>query len=168
MFARVGRESVLSRVEEEEELVECITQLAENGNGITTDELKDIVAEFVEKNQITNPFVNGRPGRSWFKLFKKRNPSIVPRKTEHLTRSRARAEDPVVFGSFFELLHKVLEKAGVRDAAQQIFNADESDFITDPKAGVVLARKGAKNVPQSIGGSGREQITVSCCCSASA
>ncbi|KAK3764026.1 hypothetical protein RRG08_004390 [Elysia crispata] len=50
---------------------------------------------------------------------------------------------------------------------EQIYNCDESGFVTDPKCQVVLATKGAKRVNQHIGGSGREQITVNCAGSAS-
>lgn len=99
--------------------------------------------------------------------FRKRHPDIVSRKTEHLSTCREKAEEPEVVERWFQLLDHVLTAEGVKDMPAQIFNSDESGFVTDPKSGVVLARKGAKRVNQRIGGSGREQITVNCCGSAS-
>ena len=49
----------------------------------------------------------------------------------------------------------------------QIYNTDETGFVTDPKSDVVLARRGSRRVNQTIGGSGKEQITVNCAGSAS-
>ena len=55
----------------------------------------------------------------------------------------------------------------MKDMPAQIFNTDETGFVTDPKNDIVLARCGARRVNQSIGGSGREQITVNCAGAAS-
>lgn len=134
--------------------------MAEWGWGFSSGELKDIVQDFVSEAKLETPFVNGQPGRDWLEGFLSRHPDIMPRKMEHLSSARASAEDPQVLNHWFELLDNTLTKAGVKDMLCQIFNADESGFVTDPKPQVVLATKGSKRVNQHIGGSGREQITV--------
>lgn len=70
----------------------------------------------------------------------------MPRKTEHLSTARARAEDPEVITHWFQLLDKVLTEGGIKDMPAQIFNTDETGFVTDPKTSTVLAKKGSKRV----------------------
>ena len=164
--ACVGKATALSS-HHEQELAECIKLLAGWGWGFTSEEVKNIVRDFTKEMQIDTPFTEGRPGDDWFRGFLMRHPDIVPRKTEHLSNARARAEDPEVIKHFFQLFHKVLMDTQVKDMSAQIFNVDESGFVTDPKSQIVLAEKGSKRVTQNIGGSGREQITVNCAASAS-
>lgn len=85
--------------------------------------------------------------------------SSRPRKTEHLSTARAHAENLEAVRHWFELLDSVLQKYIVKDMPAQIFNVDETGFVTDPKTDTVLARHGARRVNQSVGGSGREQIS---------
>ncbi|GFO05301.1 Dde-domain-containing protein [Plakobranchus ocellatus] len=47
-----------------------------------------------------------------------------------------------------------------------LHNTDETGFVTDFKADIVLAARGSKRVNQSIGGSGREQVIVNCAAAA--
>ena len=63
---------------------------------------------------------------------------MVPRKTEHLSNSRAKAEDPVVIQNWFTLLDKILTEKDVKGLPSQIINCDESGFVTDS----VTATKG--------------------------
>ena len=48
----------------------------------------------------------------------------------------------------------------------QIFNCDESGFVTDPKSQTVLTQKGSSQVNQCIGGMDMNR-SVNCCISAS-
>lgn len=61
---------------------------------------------------------------------------------------------------WFELLKREMDLAGVTAKPQNIYNVDETGFVTDPSSAYVLARRGSQNVYQSTGGSGREQVTV--------
>ena len=90
--ACVGAQTVFSP-SEENELAECIKVFADWGWGFTKAEVKDIVQEFVQNNQMETPFVNDLPGDDWLYGFLKRHPDIKPRKTEHLSTARARAEN---------------------------------------------------------------------------
>ena len=73
-----------------------------------------------------------------------RHPELSIRKTEQLSSARARAQDPQVIQQWFELLDKDLTKAGLKGLPEQIFDVDESGFVTDPKYDIVIARKGTK------------------------
>lgn len=59
--AHVGKQTALSSLHEME-LAECIKLMADWGYGFTTEEVKDIVQEFVLKLGIDTPFKDGRPG----------------------------------------------------------------------------------------------------------
>ena len=161
VHAHVGRTCTLSP-DQELELAECLKLLADWGWGFNKAEVKDLIQEFCTHHAMETPFTNNHPGRDWLDGFLRRHPSIAPRKTEQLSSARARAQDPEVVRAWFNLLDKELTQAGVKGLPEQIFNVDESGFVTDPKSDVVLARKGAKRINQAIGGSGREQITVNC------
>ena len=141
--------------------------LAEWGWGFSKEEVKDIIQEFVKENGIEIPFIDGRPSRDWLCGFLQRHSKVVPRKTEHLSNARAKAEDPEVIKKLFQLVQKTLQDVGVSRPPSQIFNCDKIGFVTDPKTQVVSAEKGAARLTLIIGGSGREQITVNCACSAS-
>lgn len=162
--ASVGFQTALAAIHERE-LASCIKLMAKWGWGFTPEEIKDVVKEFVKAKNIKTPFKDGRPGYDWLKNFK-RHPEIAPRKTEQLSTTRARAEDPEVLNHWYQLLDHVLTESGIKDMPAQIFNTDETGFVTDPKSDIVLAARGAKRVNQSIGGSGREQVTVNCAASA--
>ena len=46
------------------------------------------------------------------------------------------------------------------DAAKRIWNCDETGFCTAIATKSVLAKRGSKNIHETLGGSGREYITV--------
>lgn len=138
--AHVGRSTALSIVDEQE-IVECLKLASEWGWGFTKSELQYIVQEYCMKTGKETPFRNDRPGRDWMAGFLSRHTSIVARKTEQLSSARARAQDPQTIQQWFELLDSELTKAGVKNCPEQIFNVDESGFVTDPKV-LYLQRKG--------------------------
>ena len=147
---------------QEEELADCLIVFAEWGWGFSKEEVKDIIQKFLKENGIETPFIDGRPSRAWLCGFLQRHPKVVPRKTKHLSNARAKTEDPEVIKKCFQLVQKTQRDAGVSGLPSQIFNCDETGFVTNPKTQVVLAEKGAARVTQSIGGSGCEQISVNC------
>ncbi|GFO48476.1 Jerky protein [Plakobranchus ocellatus] len=157
--ASVGFQTALSPLHERK-LASCTKLMPEWGWGFTSEEIKDVVQEFVTKNKMQTPFKDVCPGYDWLQNFLKRYPEIVQRKTEQFSNARARAEDPEVLTHWFQLLDDVLVQAGIKDMPAQIFNTDETGFVTDPKADIVLAARGSKRVNQSIGGSGRKQVTL--------
>lgn len=79
--AKRGPASILS-AEEEQRLVDYAVHMGQIGYGCTRDQIFDIVAKIVSKDGRDNPFVNGRPGRKWWELFKKRHPEVTLRTPE--------------------------------------------------------------------------------------
>lgn len=108
------------------------------------------------------PFTNGRPGRKWFERFISDHPELTVRKSEQFPEARAKASaDSSVHAHWFnQVLGKAMDDTKLHDKPQNIYNVDETGFMTDPSSEKVLAPKGLKNVYQNTGGSGREQITV--------
>lgn len=139
----------------------CLQILCNWGWGFTRTDLLNLVQEFVIANDHPTPFKNGRPGRKWFNRFMRDHPELTIRKSEQFPDARAKAtSDPAILTGWFALLEKEIVKADCMNKPENIYNVDETGFITDPAAGKVLSRTGSKNVYQNTGGSGREQITV--------
>ena len=88
--AKRGPASVLS-AEEEQRLVDYAVHMGQIGYGRTREQLFDIVAKIVSKDGCLNPFVDGRPGRKWWALFKKRHPEITLRVPEKLQLAKQNA-----------------------------------------------------------------------------
>lgn len=72
----------------ENKIVKCVFTLAEAGFPLSKAQLLDNVALLMSQQE-SNPFVNGRPGDTWFKLFRERHPSVTTRVAQNISRSRA-------------------------------------------------------------------------------
>ena len=163
--ARRGPASILT-VEEEQKLVEYVVHMGKIGYGRTRDQVFDIVAEIVSKDGRTNPFVNGRPGRKWWELFKKRHPEITLRSPEKLQLARARCCTPEVISAWYGDFHKFLEEHSLVNKAGYIWNADEAGFPLCATSGKVVSIHNCKDV-YAITADTKEQITCLCAVSAS-
>lgn len=162
---RPGPASVLTK-EEEEKLVEYAVHMAQIGYGCTKEQVLNIVAQIVAKDGRPNPFVNGRPGRKWWSLFKKRNPRVSLRTPEKLQLARAKCCTPEILATWYREFKCFLEERGLLNKGAQIWNADEAGFPLCATSGKVLSIRGCKNVC-SITADTKEQITVLCAISAS-
>lgn len=60
----------------------------------------------------------------------------------------------------FQLLLEELQMLDMPDLASRLWNTDETGFCTAVASSRVLARRGAKQVHETAGGSGRDYITV--------
>ena len=99
------------------------------------------------------------PGRLWWEGFLSRWPTLVQRKPQHLLAQCAGGSH------LFERLKSLLEKTGLVEApelAHRIWNCDETGFCTAVPSKSVLSRRGAKEVHETAGGSGRDFITILC------
>ncbi|KAK3792728.1 hypothetical protein RRG08_064398 [Elysia crispata] len=115
----------------EQEMVDCILLMADWGWGFSAEEVRDVVQDFVKTNKIETQFAEGRPGEDWLWGFLQRHRKISRRTTEHL--SRGGKEDPEIIQHWFQPLLEQLEKSGVKDMPDQIYNTDKTGFETDPK-----------------------------------
>ena len=67
-----------------------------------------------------------------------------------------------VLNQFFTLLEETIDKLGIKDMADRVYNCDESRFSLDPKEENVLAPNGSKHVYSQQSG-GHYHVTVHCC-----
>ena len=106
--ARRGPASILPP-EEEQRIVDYAVHMGKIGYGRTHEQIFDIVAAIVSKDGRPNPFVNGRPGRKWWPLFRKRQPEITLRTPEKLQLARAKCCTPEILGAWFKEFGEFLE-----------------------------------------------------------
>lgn len=69
----------------ENKIVKCLFTLAEAGFPLTKAQQ--------ESQQENNPFKNGRPGDTWFKLFCARHPALATRVAQNISKSRAQVTE---------------------------------------------------------------------------
>ena len=162
--ARRGPASILSP-EEEQRIVDYAVHMEEIGYGCIREQIFDIVAAIVSKDGRPNPFVNGRPGRKWSSLFRKRHPEITLRTPEKLQLARAKCCTLEILGAWFKEFGEFLEARSLLNKAECIWNADEAGFPLCATSGKVISIRNSKNV-YAITADTKEQITALCAISA--
>lgn len=166
---RMGPTPVLSTCwtqAEEKALVEWCINLAKCGFPRKMDDILNTVQKIIlsksEDDRKKIPFVNGRPGKKWYSAFFRRNPQLVHRNPENLSKGRAVLTEESI-RKWFTCLREYLETENatdILDDATRIFNGDESSFTLCPKTGKVVAPRGYKNVYQIVKGKEKEALTV--------
>lgn len=158
-----GGSTVLTRNEEREIVVTCQI-LAEMGFLLTKGYVEVVVRDYLKGQDRSSVFgSSGLPGRSWWEFFLSRWPTLVQRNPQHLSRQRAQCAMQEVVDVFFERLKYLFQKTelvNAPDLANRIWNCDETGFGTAVASKAVLSRRGAKEVHETAGGSGRDFITV--------
>ena len=164
-YPRAGRCTLLSS--EDETLVAETCQLfSEWGFPLTKNNVLGIVGDFCKDKGI-KPFNAKGPGRHWWDGFLKRNPSICVRKPQALQIYCAKAATREHLDHFYiNVLKKDLDRLGLINKPEQIFNVDETSFCLSGRTQNVITAKGDKAPQMVIGGTGRENITVQTCISA--
>ena len=87
------------------------------------------------------------------------------RKPQHLPTHRASAASPEVMDEWFKRVESLFKETGLNDLPSEelkchIWNCDETGFCTATAAKKILAKRGDRDVHETIGGSGRDYITV--------
>ena len=80
-----------------------------------------------EKKSIPNPFVNGKgmAGRACVEGLSRRNPMIASRKSRNFSTVRAQKLECFIVISHFSKLTTTLEKLGLMDKPELIYNVDD-------------------------------------------
>ena len=165
--AKTGRPTTLT-TDEEAEIVETCQVFAEWGFGLRKDDVKAVVADFCRTMRRKNPFKQGMPGDDWWAGFMCRHPALVRRKPQALQMVRAQCSRVEVVNHWFiECLKPTLDSLNLHHHPERVFNVDEVGFPLSGRATSVLVKKGMKSPQSLIPGSGRDNITVQVCCSAS-
>ena len=161
--AKYGRLTVFTKEDEIEET--CIT-FADWGFGLGRREVEGVIISYLESNKRKNPFVNNSPGSDWCG-FLKGYPRLVKRKPQKLPVVRAKAANSEVLNHWFNtILYPKLAELNLLDSPDSIYYVDEVGFPLSDGPRFVLARRGDKTPQSLLGRSGRENITVQVCGSA--
>ncbi|XP_062511201.1 uncharacterized protein LOC134187101 [Corticium candelabrum] len=160
-----GRPTVLT-YQEEREIVQCCIVLQEMGFPLDRSSLSNVISDYLRANARENPFPDDLPGPDWFVgFFKRRKSALSQRKPQHLSKKRAKALTKERIEGWMKFVEKIYRKAGLfklskKELSKRIWNCDETAFATASSSRMVLARRGAKSVYETMAGSGREYITV--------
>jgi hypothetical protein len=106
------------------------------------------VFQYCEKNQILNPFSQGKAGREWIDGFLKRHTDLTVRKPENVSIGRAYGFSRHKVRDFFQkYLGLLYDDNGNRVIPNShIYNADESGFTIVHRPEKILAQKGKRSV----------------------
>lgn len=162
-----GRPTRLSP-EEEKEIVETCLVFAEWGYGLGKKEIFSVISDYIKNKKKAYLFPKGVPGEDWWKGFLRRNPSISFSKPQALQICRAKAVTAKIINHWFmNVLKPILDRAELYCHPERIFNADETSFSLCGRPQRVVCKRGAKSPQFVVGGTGKENITVLGCVSAS-
>ncbi|KAK9675185.1 hypothetical protein QE152_g40579 [Popillia japonica] len=145
----MGPQPVLNG-DEEARLKHWILSKAKLGFPMHPTDVKDAMQKILKATHRTNPFKDDRPGDKWLKLYLNRNPEIVKRNTEIISKSRAAVTENAI-REWFKDLRAFLESGNNLNMIEnplRVFNADETGVRTCTKSGLILgpASKKFKNL----------------------
>ena len=159
--------------EENEELKTCIVQLAELGFAPSITDLREIVFNYVQQNDLEHAQKRlkyngnkGYPGPDWIAAFLERNQLSLKNATKLSVARYNATKNPFIIYHYYEMLEDCIQKLGLEDRPDLIWNMDESGLPHEPKKCKVISQKGQKTL-QVVPGSNRENTTVVAACSAS-
>ncbi|XP_033747537.1 uncharacterized protein LOC117332656 [Pecten maximus] len=113
---------------EEMALVTYIKYSQEHSMPLTTKMIKTFVRGIVKKSGRTSTIGENGPSNKWFRGFLKRHPDLKMRKPQTIDGGRVRMANKTVMKQYFDLLHNTMEKHGLLNKPEQIFNFDETGF----------------------------------------
>jgi len=163
------RETVIG-YKNEDLLVERIIRMQRVGFGLTANDIRRLAYEFaVQNNTPKASLFNAEKkiaGWDWYSAFMGRHPNISLRKSQAISFARAQCMNRPQVDAFFDMLGVELERLGLRQSPQAIYNMDESGLHLHFRPGKVLAAKGDRSVLQVTQSERAENVTVVGCCSA--
>lgn len=165
-LVKKGRPFLLS-TEQELRLLSYIIEMQELGFGLSANEVRTYAYQIAsEKGE--NPFGNGheKAGWDWWSHFKKRY-GLSLRQPENLSFNRAAAATRPNLDEFYDALTNILEKTGLKDKPNRIWNLDESGFTMVTKPNKIVSLKGSKRVQTQTTAEKGETTTVLLAASAS-
>lgn len=159
-----GRGTWLSS-EIENKLAMYLRRMSEMGMGPTKGEVIAIVSEYLIANEMNVPFTDSAPGKDWAFKFMQRH-SLVLKKAITMQIARKNVtSDPFVIYGFYDILEAEVQRLGIADRPECVWNLDESGFPMDPSRCKTVHAVG-KPAIQVTCGANRDNTTVLACCSA--
>lgn len=101
----------------------------------------------------------------WWESYLKRHPELALRTAASVSAARAKASDPEVISTYFDMLEKCLVEYDLLDKPAQIFNLDESGMPLEHLPPKAVCMKGTRN-PLCITSGNKAHITVVACVNA--
>lgn len=102
-----------------------------------------------ERGQET-AFVDNMPSRKWCRKFLKRHHTLVSvRRIQRLAINRVQKINKKTIEAWFERLEERVDKLGIRDLSDHVYNCDESGMVLNGTQDLVVCRRGSKN-PYSL------------------
>lgn len=138
-------------------------QRAALGVGFGKKQFFDYAAQLANKHKIK--FKAGKPSQKWWRLLKKINDRMRLRRPEPTAAIRHMCMDQSKVNRYFEELGRLLQKTGLSERPQQVWNMDETGLQLEHKPRRVLAQKGVRYLHARTSGN-RETITLIACVSA--
>ena len=130
----------------------------------TIREFCDIVADYLNNNEIYTRFEDNKPGKDWTQAFMKRHKIVLKRGGMMQLARKTVTADPFVIYGFYDILEKEINCLGIADRPECVYNCNEYGFAADHKQSITMEYKGIKTV-RLMHGSIQENIMVlSTCC----
>jgi len=147
-----GRKTVFSK-EEEEELRDCIVDLASLGFGLRLVDIGELVESYVKssnheqgKKVFNYKKRSGYPGPDWLNSFMRRH-NLSLKEATKLCRARYNAtKNPFIINNFYDMLEQIVKDLGLENKPHLIWNCDESGLPYDPKRCRIVSKVGQKTL----------------------
>lgn len=130
------------------------------GFPITKYQLLESIKHLCDYEKRKIPFINNKPGRSWYDGFLKRHPELSQRIAENVSLNRAQVSEYGIRSWFTEINEYLSAEGLISIQPRRVFNADETGVPLNPKPPAVLAPKGSKNVYNIVDNNEKENVTV--------
>ena len=154
----LGRYRAALTHDQEKVLENHITMMNQVFYGLSINDIRALVYEYCEKNNINNNLA----GRDFVNGFLKRHPKLSLRKPESISMNRVFGLNRVSVNRYFGNLKTVVDKRNFKP--HEIFNCDESGLTCVHKPVKVLAPKGKRTVSSTTSGELGQMTTYYCCC----
>ncbi|KAL2095647.1 hypothetical protein ACEWY4_007795 [Coilia grayii] len=158
----IGRKPILSR-ENEEELADVISTLGKRGFPMRMSDVQQLAYQFAEQKGIRGfSAAKGKAGYKWFRSFLKRNRNIGIRKPEALSASRAAGFNPTVVEAWFQQYRETVDRLGLRNVPDHIWNCDETGLQDHFLSSKVVAEVGSPCFEITAGEKGETSTLLAC------
>lgn len=122
----IGRKTIIS-IEDEVELKEMIIVLGKRGFPLRMGDIKQLAYQFATKKGIRGfSTVQEKAGYKWLWDFLRRNRNLRIRKPEALSANRAAGFNPTVVNTWFKKYQDTIERLGLENVPDHIWNCDET------------------------------------------
>ncbi|KAL0858552.1 hypothetical protein ABMA27_012406 [Loxostege sticticalis] len=161
---KIGRKPVFDK-SFEDMLVKYALHMEDKLYGLTQMDMRRLAYQLAVKNNVPNPFNDGRAGRYWLKGFLSRHKHILSmRKPSGTSFARANGFTREKMDEFYDNLEKVYDSK--KFSANRIFNVDETGLsIVQSKYPKIISRRGKKQIGAMSSAERGSLITIITCMS---